>query len=85
MTLYAGLDLHANNTYLAVIDDVDEVVASRRCPNDLETIRQGLGRFQEDLGGIAVESTFNWYWLIDGLKDSGFTVHLVNTLAAQQY
>ena len=34
---------------------------------------------------MAVESTFNWYWLVDGLQAAGFTVHLVNTAAVKQY
>jgi len=25
-----------------------------------------------------VESTFNWYWLVDGLMDNGYRVHLAN-------
>lgn len=29
--------------------------------------------------GVAVESTYNWYWLVDGLQDEGMSVHLVNT------
>jgi transposase len=32
-----------------------------------------------------VESTFNWYWLVDGLMDQGHKVHLANTAAIQQY
>ena len=35
--------------------------------------------------GVAVESTFNWYWLVDGLQAAGFTVQLVNTAAVKQY
>ena len=35
--------------------------------------------------GTAVESTFNWYWLVDGLQDNGFGVQLVNTAAVKQY
>ena len=37
------------------------------------------------MGGVVVESTFNWYWLVDGLQDAGFTVHLANTVAIKQY
>ena len=32
-----------------------------------------------------MESTFNWYWLVDGLQAAGFVVHLVNTAAVKQY
>ena len=85
MSLYASIDLHANNKYLAVIDETEKLVASRRCPNDLASIRRALEPHREELVGIAVESTFNRYWLVDGLQESDYAVHLVNTLAAQQY
>lgn len=32
-----------------------------------------------------MESTYNWYWLVDGLQMEGFGVHLVNTAAVKQY
>jgi len=85
MPLYAGIDLHANNSYVAVINETDELVLGERQPNNLKSIRRTLSPYRQSLAGIAVESTFNWYWLIDGLEESGYAVHLVNTLAAQQY
>ena len=85
MSLYAGIDLHANNSYLAVIDEADELVVAKRYRNDLGTLAEALEPFRDDIQGIAVESTFNWYWLVDGLVAAGYAVHLVNTLAAQQY
>ncbi len=85
MRLYAGNELHASNRYLAVIDETDELVEGKRLPNDIESVRRVLEPYRENLAGIAVESTFNWYWLVDGLEESGYKVHLVNTLAAQQY
>ncbi len=32
-----------------------------------------------------VESTYNWYWLVDGLQEAGFKVHLANPAALQPY
>jgi transposase len=32
-----------------------------------------------------VESTYNWYWLVDGLQEQGYTVHLANPSAIKQY
>jgi transposase len=32
-----------------------------------------------------VESTFNWYWLVDILMDNGYSVHLANPAAIQKY
>lgn len=42
MSLYAGIDLHANNSYLAVIDDTDELVEAKRQPNDMKSVRRVL-------------------------------------------
>jgi transposase len=35
--------------------------------------------------GVVVESTSNWYWLVDGLMDAGYRGHLANPAAMQQY
>ena len=56
-----------------------------RQKNDLETILRLLEPHREILEGVAVESTFNWYWLVDGLMDAGYRVHLTNTWAVKQY
>ena len=85
MRLYCGIDLHSNNCYLVVLDDQDRVVYQRRLHNDLQLILQELGPFTEQLVGIVVESTFNWYWLVDGLIEAGHRVHLANTTALRQY
>ena len=85
MTWYAAIDLHSNNNVTVVIDDHDRVMFQKRLTNDLAVILQELAVYQADLRGIAVESTYNWYWLVDGLMDHGYPVHLVNTAAIHQY
>jgi transposase len=39
----------------------------------------------KDLVGIVVESTYNWYWLVDALMEEGYPVHLANPSAIQKY
>ena len=85
MTLYGGIDLHANNSVLVIIDDQDHVVEQKRLPNDLESIVARLAPHDAQLSGLVVESTYNWYWLVDGLMEAGYCVHLANTAAIQQY
>lgn len=85
MKLYAGIDLHSSNNYTAILDEEDNVVFSKRLPNDLDTILFELGQFQEQLEQLSVESTFNWYWLVDGLQNEGYCVALANPAAMQQY
>lgn len=85
MSLYAAIDLHSNNGVLSVIDEEDQVLFERRLPNDLPAVLQALEPFREQLVGVAVESTYNWYWLVDGLLDHGHRPRLVNTAAVPQY
>ena len=85
MRFYGGIDLHANNSVLAVIDERGELVFSKRYPNDLERILEGLRAFEEGIDSLVVESTFNWYWLVDGLVDHGFDVRLCNPAKADRY
>jgi transposase len=54
-------------------------------PNELPAILKALEPFHDELVGTAVESTYNWYWLVDGLAEHGYRMHLVNTAAVPQY
>ncbi|MDZ7663592.1 IS110 family transposase [Thiohalophilus sp.] len=85
MTLYCGIDLHSNNSLVSLIDNDDRVIREQRLPNELDTVVDLLGPYQSDIQGVVVESTYNWYWLVDGLMEQGYPVHLANTLAIQQY
>ena len=85
MELYAGIDLHSNNSVVLVLDENDRAVYQKRLPNTLDKIVQALQSCGTPIRGVAVESTFNWYWLVDGLQAAGFVVHLVNTAAVKQY
>jgi transposase len=86
MQLYAGLDLHSRNTYIGIMDKEFKRVFKKRVSNSLPLILTTLEPFQDQLKGIVVESTFNWYWLIDGLMDAGYQcVHLANPSAMKQY
>lgn len=85
MTLYGAIDLHSNNSFIVLLDEQDHVVYQKRCPNDLSYILSELFPYQSQIRGIAVESTFNWYWLVDGLMENDYEIHLVNTTAVQQY
>ena len=66
MNYYSAIDLHSNNSFVEVIDEHDNIIYERRLPNDLDQILFELKPFKNQIQGIAVESTFNWYWLVDG-------------------
>lgn len=84
MTLYAGIDLHSNNSVIVVLDEHDREVYRKRHRNELHELlsaQRGCGPIES----VAVESTYNWCCLVDGLQDAGFEVRLVNTAAVKQY
>ncbi|MFW6012543.1 MAG: IS110 family transposase, partial [bacterium] len=85
MSLYCGIDLHSTNQVVVILDEEDRSVLERRLPNRLEVVLQELEPYREELTGIAVESTYNWYWLVDGLMEAEYPVSLVNTSAVKQY
>jgi transposase len=82
---YCGIDLHSNNSMVVITDETDHVLYSKRHANDLSQILSALAIHRAELSGVVVESTFNWYWLVDGLRDAGYRVHLANTTAIKQY
>ena len=86
MELYAGLDLHSRNTYIGIMDKTFNRVFKKRVPNHLEHILQTLDPFRDQIKGFVVESTYNWYWLVDGLMEAGYSsAHLANPSAIKQY
>ncbi len=85
MKLYSGIDLHSNNAVVNVINENDKILYQKKLPCELGIIMKELQPYQADLEGVAVESTFNWYWLVDGLMEQNYEVHLVNTAAVKQY
>jgi transposase len=78
MRKFIGIDLHSNNSVVVVADDDDRVVYQKRLPNNLEAIVAALAPHRDETVGVVIESTYNWYWLVDGLMDRGYRVHLAN-------
>jgi len=68
-----------------MIDNDNKVLYKQRHGNDVPTILSALDPFKKDIQGVVVESTYNWYWLVDALMDEGYRVHLANVSAIKQY
>jgi len=83
--LFGAFDLHANNNHLAIIDSTDNRIYKRKLPNTPEIILAELEPYKKYITGIVVESTFNWYWLVDLLMDQGYQMHLANPAGIQKY
>jgi transposase len=85
MKLNTRLDLHSSNSYLGIIDETGKRVFKQKLPNERERILEAVKPYQNDIAGIVVESTYNWYWLVDLLMEAGCQVHLANPAAIKKY
>ena len=84
-TLFCGVDLHSNNAMYVITDGRDRQLLKKRLPNELPVVLKSLEPFRRRLKVVAVESTYNWYWLVDGLMDHAYPVVLANPAKIDQY
>ena len=84
MDMYCGMDLHGDNVFCTVMDREFRPVFERRLPNDLEVVLEALEPYRKRLAGVAVESTYNWYWLVDGLQAHQYPARLANPARMQE-
>ena len=85
MALYGAFDLHANNNYLAIIDENNKRILKMKLDNEPGLILKTLQPYRNELKGLVVESTFNWYWLVDLLQENDYKIHLANPTAIKKY
>jgi len=83
--LMAGIDLHSNNLVIGMVDSAGQRVGHRKLDCDLKAVLRFLAPYKERLEKVAVESTYNWYWLVDGLSAANYSVALANPAKIEQY
>jgi transposase len=83
--LYAGADLHGNNVFLSLCDKEGKNVFRKRVKTNLEAVNAALDPYWKRIVALGVESTFNWYWFVDGLREQGCNVKLGNPAKMEQY
>ena len=80
-----GINLHSRNTFTGIINKKAKRLFRKRLINDLSVILTALEPFRDEIEGIVIESTYNWYWLVDSLMDAGYSVYFANPSAIKQY
>ena len=58
---------HPLSKFQNSVRDNERILVSKKLPNDLKMILDQLCQF-DSMPIVAVESTLNWYWLVDGLQ-----------------
>ena len=77
MQFYCGIDLSARTSQVCVIDEGMSVLVQEKVTNELHRITGLIEPYKESLQAV-VESSFNWYWLVDGLQEAGYDVCLAH-------
>ena len=83
--LFAGIDLHSNNLMIGIVDQSGRRITHQKLECDLKQVVRFLNPFKARIKSLAVESTFNWYWLVDGLRALSYPVVLANPAQIEQY
>ena len=83
--LIAGMDLHSNNVVIGLMDMDGKRVAHQKVECRLSEVVKFLAPYKKRLEQVAVESTYNWYWLVDGLQALRYPVVLANPAGMEQY
>jgi len=83
--LMAGIDLHSNNLVIGIVDQTGRRLKHQKLDCDLQAVDGFLAPYKSRLKSVAVESTYNWYWLVDGLRARAYPVVLANPAQIEQY
>ncbi|WP_460058226.1 IS110 family transposase, partial [Spirochaeta dissipatitropha] len=65
---YAGIDLHAREMYVCVMNQHADILFHRNMPADPEHLGKVLSQFSSDIV-VGVECMFTWYWIADYCED----------------
>lgn len=92
---FIGIDLHSDNAQVCVLRSEispDGTVCAKTVFDKKISFSKGLNRFWDVMGKfcqdqehiVAVESTYNWYWMADGFEKNGWNLVLADPCTVSQ-
>jgi transposase len=70
---------------IGIVDQDGKRLKHQKLDCNLPQVVQWLKPFKARFKSLAVESTYNWYWLVDGLRALSYPVVLANPAQIEQY
>lgn len=80
--LYVGLDFHKYFSFVTVMDEQGEILKRSKLHNHPDTLLSFFGQLGDEVT-VAVEATWNWYWLQELFEDHGIPMKLVHPQRAK--
>ena len=75
---HVGMDLHSDNVICVMIDESERWVLKRKFKPSLPIILSAFKHYKKNIVDIGIEATYNWYWIVDGLREAGYKVRLAH-------
>lgn len=72
---HVGMDLHSDNVFVVMIDESERWLLKRKFKPCISIILSALESYKKNIVDIGIEATYNWYWIVDGLRDADYKVH----------
>jgi transposase len=82
MKYFTGCDAHKKYSVFATIDEECKIHGTKRVEHDRDDFRSFVRALPMDTP-VAVESTGNWYWMIDEIERAGHQPLLVHAAKAK--
>jgi len=82
MDYYIGCDAHKKYSIFTAISEVGKITPAQRVEHDRKSLRSFLETLPPS-SPIAIESTGNWYWLVDEMEKAGHMPSLVHPAKAK--
>lgn len=74
-----GIDLHARTMSICVMNKDGKILLKKNMTCEFKVFMSFITPYKQSLT-VGVESTYNWYWLLDQLKEHGITCALGHAL-----
>jgi len=71
MEKFSGIESASNNAVVVVSDERIRWCMNSGMPTNWQGSWRRWSPIVSELVGVVVESTYNWYWLVDGLMEAG--------------
>ena len=79
---YAGIDLHARNMFVCIIDSSGTIVFHKNMDANPEHLQRAVEPYKHDIV-IGLECVFTWYWIADYCEDHGIPFILGHALSME--
>jgi len=77
---YCGVEMHARSSYICVVNRVGDIELRRNIPNAFKIFKDFMRCFVPADLAVGCESTYNYYWLLDGCREAGMGFYLGHAL-----